>query len=359
MDATVEFCHKCGSHELDASGRCPACGDAAPSQAQPEPAPSPKPGVPGFAGLIQMDISGAESQNTGETPEWKLELSKRLVEIRRKRGLEISEAPTLPFANPENEQRANPGEAGTQPVEAPKPNPKTAVRRPRPAPKIQERIGSSPARQPQKNEAALPLFRANKTVPRQSPAAQAGGDRPSATITDPDPEKVQKLIDSIMLRQGAESAPSIPAVAAAQPRIDSHPHEEKVVLLSRTLSGLIDLLIIGLFTGSFIIAADIFSGIDIVDRTSKAYYTLLLLATHLVYSFFFLGIANQTVGMMIKDLRIVGSKGQRPSLACIGGRSLAYLLSWLSCGAGFVWAIFDRQSRCWHDRLSGTRVVRV
>ena len=44
--------------------------------------------------------------------------------------------------------------------------------------------------------------------------------------------------------------------------------EGKLILLSRTLSGLVDLLIVVLCTGVFIIAADYFSGI--VDWIASA-----------------------------------------------------------------------------------------
>ena len=37
-----------------------------------------------------------------------------------------------------------------------------------------------------------------------------------------------------------------------------------------------------------------------------------------------------------------------------------YLLAWLSfalAGLGFIWSLFDRRNRTWHDRGSGTRIV--
>jgi uncharacterized RDD family membrane protein YckC len=42
--------------------------------------------------------------------------------------------------------------------------------------------------------------------------------------------------------------------------------------------------------------------------------------------------------------------------------ALRYLLSWpsvLLCGAGLIWALFDRERQFLHDRLAGTRVIRV
>jgi hypothetical protein len=46
--------------------------------------------------------------------------------------------------------------------------------------------------------------------------------------------------------------------------------------------------------------------------------------------------------------------GRRPSLARRCGRLGALLLSLLPVGLGVVWAIFDENHLCWHDRLSKT-----
>jgi len=135
--------------------------------------------------------------------------------------------------------------------------------------------------------------------------------------------------------------------------------EDRLILLSRTLSGLVDLLVVAICTGAFIIAADMASGIDIFDRRSLIVYSLLLFAIFLVYSTFFLGTANQTIGMMLTDLRLVDSWEKRPGMRQILARCFAYLVSLLLLGIGLLWGCFDRQSRCLHDRLSATRVIRI
>jgi hypothetical protein len=41
---------------------------------------------------------------------------------------------------------------------------------------------------------------------------------------------------------------------------------------------------------------------------------------------------------------------------------LRFAASWvalLPAGAGYWWVLFDSDRCCWHDRLSGTRVIRV
>jgi len=131
------------------------------------------------------------------------------------------------------------------------------------------------------------------------------------------------------------------------------------MLLSRTLSGLIDLIVVVLCTGGFILAADHFAGIVILDSISLFDYSALFLMTYILYSIFFLAACGQTIGMMITDLRVVGSGRKRPSVSRLLGRCLGYLLSLLVLGIGLLWSLFDRESLCFHDRVSLTRVVRV
>jgi uncharacterized RDD family membrane protein YckC len=66
---------------------------------------------------------------------------------------------------------------------------------------------------------------------------------------------------------------------------------------------------------------------------------------------------GQTLPMKTWKLRLVRADG-----APLGPRrALArYALSWLSVlsiGAGFAWAVFDRDRQFLHDRLAGTRIV--
>jgi uncharacterized RDD family membrane protein YckC len=169
------------------------------------------------------------------------------------------------------------------------------------------------------------------------------------TITD--------LIDSVTGRTAAPAdvRPRIVAPASGS----EHPGEGKLILLSRTLAGLIDLLIVVLCAGAFIIAADFFTGIDVLDTVSLVHYGILLLAFHILYSVFFLGTVGQTIGMMITDLRVVQAGNGRPPAGMLLLRCAAFPLSLLALGIGVVWAVFDSDSLCLHDRLSGTRVARL
>lgn len=66
-----------------------------------------------------------------------------------------------------------------------------------------------------------------------------------------------------------------------------------------------------------------------------------------------------TPGKMAFSTRVVdATHGRAPSPSQCVGRYFAYLLSMLPLGLGFVWAAFDPKKQAWHDKLTGTVVVR-
>ena len=67
---------------------------------------------------------------------------------------------------------------------------------------------------------------------------------------------------------------------------------------------------------------------------------------------------GQTLGMRPWRLKLVAASGN-PGWTALWLRYAVGLLSLLACGLGFWWAWLDRDGRAWHDRASGTRLVRV
>ena len=68
---------------------------------------------------------------------------------------------------------------------------------------------------------------------------------------------------------------------------------------------------------------------------------------------------GQTLGMRPWRLRLQTATGQPPTEAMLWKRYVAGTLSLLCGGLGFWWALFDRDRLTWHDRFSGTRLVRL
>ncbi len=68
---------------------------------------------------------------------------------------------------------------------------------------------------------------------------------------------------------------------------------------------------------------------------------------------------GQTLGMRPWRLRVTGSDGGAPGGRALWLRYLVGGLSLLAGGLGFWWAWVDRDRLTWHDRASGTRMLRL
>ena len=87
-----------------------------------------------------------------------------------------------------------------------------------------------------------------------------------------------------------------------------------------------------------------------------AYRLYLLTIGFLFFAGFWIR-SGQTLGMLAWKVRVVQSgNGARITWAQALLRYLAALLSWLVFGLGFIWSLFDRERKTWHDRLSGTEL---
>ena len=74
------------------------------------------------------------------------------------------------------------------------------------------------------------------------------------------------------------------------------------------------------------------------------------------YLAIFFTLGKGTPGMKYASLEIRAFGGQRATRDQRMRRMLALLVSLAPVGLGAVWAVFDEQHLCWHDRLSGTFV---
>lgn len=96
------------------------------------------------------------------------------------------------------------------------------------------------------------------------------------------------------------------------------------------------------------------------DEPSRA--ALLLFRIYLVlilFAFFawFWTHGGQTLGMRAWRLRVQNRGGGPITLWQALLRFLVAALSWLVCGLGFLWSLFDREQLTWHDRYSMSEVV--
>src|SRR5450830_1926749 len=69
--------------------------------------------------------------------------------------------------------------------------------------------------------------------------------------------------------------------------------------------------------------------------------------------------SGQTLGMQVWGVRVQNADGSRISLWQALLRFVVSIASWLCVGLGFIWSLFDKQKRSWHDIYSDTQLVQV
>ena len=97
-------------------------------------------------------------------------------------------------------------------------------------------------------------------------------------------------------------------------------------------------------------------------KTGSALGMLLWLCCWLiagVYALISWSRGGQTLGMRPWRLRVIGMNGTPPTRKRLIQRYVVGTLSLLFGGLGFWWAWLDRERLTWHDRASGTRMVRI
>jgi uncharacterized RDD family membrane protein YckC len=79
--------------------------------------------------------------------------------------------------------------------------------------------------------------------------------------------------------------------------------------------------------------------------------TMLLWA---IYQCLFLLYAGRTVGMRMTGIHLSTFDGRAPEWTERGRRARFILISFASVALGFLWALVDEDTLCWHDRISQT-----
>lgn len=84
-----------------------------------------------------------------------------------------------------------------------------------------------------------------------------------------------------------------------------------------------------------------------------------LTLTALIFYGWFWTHGGQTLGMKTWRIQLVSEDGGIISWKQATIRFFAAVISWCFLGLGFLWSLIDRDSRCWHDMLSSTRLLQL
>lgn len=89
-----------------------------------------------------------------------------------------------------------------------------------------------------------------------------------------------------------------------------------------------------------------------------AFQLYLLLVAGIYFTWFWTH-GGQTLPMQTWKLRVITADGKRVNLKRAVARYLFAVVGIFFFGCGILWALFDRERQFLHDRLAGTRIVRL
>ena len=116
------------------------------------------------------------------------------------------------------------------------------------------------------------------------------------------------------------------------------------------------LLLTALFVASFLIVIP--TGIKPDDPYFFLFQAYIFLIAYLFFAWFWTR-DGQTLGMRTWNIKLVMENGSKVTWGSAFLRYAFAMISWLVFGLGFLWSLWDKQHRTWHDIISKTKLVRT
>jgi uncharacterized RDD family membrane protein YckC len=189
---------------------------------------------------------------------------------------------------------------------------------------------------PSRPRAPLGVRRATPEIPRARPPR-------------PTPASGDTLFEASPVRSGAGDAVSGGARTAAGDPLAGR--------FSRIMAGLIDASLLLALDAVVLYFTSRLTGADALQLPLLPLAAFLLLLNG-GYFIAFTSVGGQSIGKMAFGLKVVAQDEESVALGRATLRTIAYILSALPLGAGFLAGIFSADRLAFHDRLAHTRVVR-
>ncbi len=130
-------------------------------------------------------------------------------------------------------------------------------------------------------------------------------------------------------------------------------------LFRRLISALYEILLLIGVTAVFVLLPQTIYAMTQGHTAPSALLLLNLTLVLGVYFVWFWSHGGQTLAMKTWKIRLVDAQGTPVTKPRALLRFLLCWPSWGLLGAGLLWAIFDSDHQFLHDRLAGTRLIRV
>ena len=134
--------------------------------------------------------------------------------------------------------------------------------------------------------------------------------------------------------------------------------EEPASLIRRLSAMVYDaVLLIGVFFVATLVWIFLQKG-QAVSPNTIAFDGYLFAVSYLFFGWFWTH-GGQTLGMKAWKIRLTSQDLEAISWKAATIRYFAATLSLMVIGAGFIWALFDRKKRTFHDWISNTKIIRT
>ena len=95
-------------------------------------------------------------------------------------------------------------------------------------------------------------------------------------------------------------------------------------------------------------------------QPGDAFYPLFVFVifalSYLYFAWFWIH-GGQSLGMKTWRIQLQGCEGNVIGWKTAAIRFAVAIFSWGILGIGFLWAVFDKKNRCWHDLISNTVII--
>ena len=93
------------------------------------------------------------------------------------------------------------------------------------------------------------------------------------------------------------------------------------------------------------------------DDTYYPLYVIVIFSLSYLYFAWFWIHGGQSLGMKTWHIRLVADENKEIDWKITAIRFISAIFSWGIFGLGFLWALFDKKNRCWHDLISRTAIL--
>ena len=177
------------------------------------------------------------------------------------------------------------------------------------------------------------------------------------------PRAQDELADIRRVKSGPAPAPRpAPEAAPSRVKLASVGKRWIAIIIDGTLVALPTMLLMNI-SGAFpalnaaMLSADDAIIAEAFSQFQNDFIVMNLLVSATYNLFFMTRFNGQTPGKMMLGLRAVKKNGARFTFADALLRNvIGYTLSGMFL-LGYIWALFDRESQAWHDKLAGTVVI--